>query len=140
MTVLYFGPDRQDPAVRRRVAQWRHAGCDVLAFAFSRTRRAAKAAAARVADGMLPDKDPETDYIDLGHLEPQSRFGRLISIALACVRLISVPRRPITGISPARISRSIRNTVLAISISTTATSSLQRMSKILRSPPMVQVP
>ena len=103
MTVLYFGPDRQDPAVRRRVAQWRHAGFDVLAFAFSRTARDA-------ADGAAGDG--RTDYIDLGHLQPQSRFGRLISIAFACARLISVPRR----IAPAKliVARNLDNLIVAL--------------------------
>jgi succinoglycan biosynthesis protein ExoL len=100
MTVLYFGPDRQDPAVRRRVAQWRHAGFDVLAFAFSRT--------VRDVDGGTGEG--RTDYVDLGRLRPQSRFGRLVSIALACVRLISIPHRRAELI----VARNLDNLIVAL--------------------------
>src|SRR3954447_14456530 len=75
--IAYFGPDRNDPAFRRRLAQWRHAGFAVRAFAFS--RRTATAA--------------EAECVDLGGIEPQSHFGRLFALMVACIRLARARRR-----------------------------------------------
>jgi succinoglycan biosynthesis protein ExoL len=76
--IAYFGPDGSDPAVRRRVAQWRHAGFAVLAFAFSRPS---------VAIG--------SDYqcIDLGRVSHQSRLARIVSMIRACVRIFKLRGR-----------------------------------------------
>ncbi|MBV9522174.1 MAG: glycosyltransferase [Alphaproteobacteria bacterium] len=95
--IAYFGPDGDDPAVRRRVAQWRHGGFAVLAFAFSRLHVTAS--------------DP-TQCISLGHLSPQSRLARIFSMALACLRLFKLRRRLVGA--QIFIARNIDNLLLAL--------------------------
>jgi succinoglycan biosynthesis protein ExoL len=70
-TVAYFAPDLADPAVHRRVAQWRHAGHEVHAFAFARDP----------AMGDVPG------YISLGPLTHRSRLTRFIALGRALARL-----------------------------------------------------
>jgi succinoglycan biosynthesis protein ExoL len=76
-SIAYFGPDLDDPVVRRRVAQWRYAGFRVLPFAFSRT-----------SDTRLE----RGEVVDLGHVMPLSRARRAIPLALAALRLIGERR------------------------------------------------
>ena len=76
--VAYFGPDLDDPAVHRRVAQWQYAGFDVLTLAFSRRHRGTA---------------PAEDIISLGHVAPQSRARRVIPLLTAGLRLISERRK-----------------------------------------------
>ena len=78
-SIAYFGPDLDDPVVRRRVAQWRYAGFRVLPFAFSRSR-----------DSRLGLERGE--FVDLGHVMPLSRVRRAIPLALAALRLVTVRR------------------------------------------------
>ena len=82
--IAYFGPDLDDPVVRRRVAQWRYAGFRVLPFAFSRT------SAGRLAL-------ERGEVVDLGHVMPLSRMRRAIPLALAALRLVAA-RRVLSGI------------------------------------------
>jgi succinoglycan biosynthesis protein ExoL len=70
--VIYFGPDAEDAAVRRRVAQWRHDGNSVLLLAFSRETSGRRAAAG---------------FVSLGRVAPLSRLGRVLPLALAAARL-----------------------------------------------------
>ncbi len=79
--VAYFGPDVNDSAVRRRVAQWAHAGFQVLPFAFAR-------------DGADSGNPPE--FVNLGSLMPRSLIRRLFPIALAAFRLLRM-RGTLTG-------------------------------------------
>jgi succinoglycan biosynthesis protein ExoL len=72
--VAYFGPDLDDSVVRRRVAQWRHAGFKVLPLAFSRN------AAAKSA--------PE-EFVNLGHIMPLSRARRVMPLVVAAWRLLA---------------------------------------------------
>ena len=71
--VAYFGPDLDDSVVRRRVAQWRHAGFKVLPLAFSRNASAKPA--------------PE-EFVNLGHVMPLSRARRVVPLTLAACRLM----------------------------------------------------
>jgi succinoglycan biosynthesis protein ExoL len=72
VTVAYFGPDLNDAAVRRRVAQWKHAGFQVLPFAF-----------VRAAAGNGP-----SDIVSLGTLMPQSLIRRAFPLMRAALRLL----------------------------------------------------
>lgn len=78
-SIAYFGPDLDDPVVRRRVAQWRFAGFRVLPFAFSRT------SASRL-------EEHRGEFVDLGHVMPLSRARRAIPLALAALRLVAAGR------------------------------------------------
>ena len=81
-SIAYFGPDLDDPVVRRRVAQWSYAGFRVLPFAFSRNSDT------RIERG---------EFVDLGHVMPLSRARRAIPLALAALRLVA-ERRVLSGI------------------------------------------
>ena len=83
-SIAYFGPDLDDPVVRRRVAQWRYAGFRVLPLAFSRT----SASRLELERG---------EFVDLGHMMPLSRVRRAIPLALAALRLVAA-RRILSGI------------------------------------------
>lgn len=95
--VAYFGPDLDDPAVQRRVSQWRHAGFDVLALAF--TRRAGEPASTE-------------EVINLGRLAPQSRARRIAPLALAAFKLLLLRKR--LGGMDAFIARNIDNAFLSL--------------------------
>ncbi len=94
--VVYFGPDIDDPAVRRRVAQWGHAGFDVLAAAFLRRGRA----------------DPSDGTIKLGRVSARSRLRRIVPLAFAALRLVSLRKR-LAGVD-LFIARNIDNVFLAL--------------------------
>jgi succinoglycan biosynthesis protein ExoL len=81
-SIAYFGPDLDDPVVRRRVAQWRYAGFRVMPFAFSRS------------SGTRIER---SEFVDLGHVMPLSRLRRAAPLALAALRLIT-ERRLLSGI------------------------------------------
>lgn len=72
--VAYFGPDLDDSVVRRRVSQWRHAGFKVLPLAFSRNASA---------------KPRPEEFVDLGHVMPLSRAGRVAPLLRAACRLLA---------------------------------------------------
>jgi succinoglycan biosynthesis protein ExoL len=72
--VAYFGPDLDDSVVRRRVAQWRHAGFKVLPLAFSRNPSAKRAS---------------EEFVNLGHVMPLSRVRRVVPLILAACRLLA---------------------------------------------------
>lgn len=95
--IAYFAPDLADPAVHRRVAQWRHAGHQVLAFAFA--RNGAKAS-------------PPPGYVSLGQLAHQSRLTRLVALGLALPRLLRWQR----ALAETRlfIARNMDNAALAL--------------------------
>jgi succinoglycan biosynthesis protein ExoL len=95
--VAYFGPDLDDPAVHRRVAQWRYAGFRILTFAFSRKHH--KAAQAE-------------DVVNLGYVAPQSRARRMIPLVTAGLRLIA-RRRKLRQCS-AFIARNLDNAFIAL--------------------------
>ncbi len=95
--IAYFGPDGDDPAVRRRVTQWRHAGFDVLAFAFSRLQ----------VVGASDDQ-----CISLGRVSHQSRLARIVSMTRACARIFKL-RRQLRG-TQIFIARNIDNLLLAL--------------------------
>ena len=76
--VAYFGPDVDDSAVRRRVAQWTRAGFQVLPFAF--VRNGAK-------------NGGRQEFLNLGNLMPQSLIRRVLPMALAARRLLRQRRR-----------------------------------------------
>lgn len=80
--VAYFGPDLDDSVVRRRVAQWRHAGFKVLPLAFSRNA--------------APRPAPE-EFVSLGHVMPLSRARRVLPLILAACRLVA-RRRTLAGV------------------------------------------
>jgi succinoglycan biosynthesis protein ExoL len=94
--VAYFGPDIDDPAVRRRVAQWTHAGYDVIAAAFSRRGRA----------------DQPEGTINFGRVLPRSRLRRVVPMVLAALRLLSLRKR-LAGID-LFVARNIDNVFLAL--------------------------
>lgn len=75
--VAYFGPDVDDPVVRRRVAQWRYAGFSVLPLAFSRNPE------------MLRGRE---EFINIGRVMPLSRVRRVLPLALAAMRLVAKRR------------------------------------------------
>jgi len=93
--VAYFGPDLDDPAVRRRVAQWRHAGFDVLAAAFARRGR-----------------EEDRFAINLGRISARSRLRRIAPLLLAAFRLYRLRKR-LAGID-LYIARNIDNAMLAL--------------------------
>jgi succinoglycan biosynthesis protein ExoL len=95
--VAYFGPDLDDPAVKRRVAQWRFAGFDVLAAAFARRRSSAER-----NDGT----------INLGLVTAQSRMRRIVPLAVAGFRLIVI-RKQLRGIE-IFVARNLDNAFLAL--------------------------
>jgi succinoglycan biosynthesis protein ExoL len=95
--VAYFGPDLDDPAVRRRVAQWRYAGFEVLALAFSRRGREVGR-----GEGLL----------SLGRLAPQSRAGRILPLMLAGCRLLR--RRKHLANADLFIARNLDNACLGL--------------------------
>lgn len=95
--VAYFGPDLDDPAVRRRVAQWRHAGFDIVAAAF--TRRG----------GELEQPD---GAINLGRISARSRLRRLLPLCMAGLRLLSLRKR-LSGVD-LFIARNVDNAYLAL--------------------------
>lgn len=80
--VAYFGPDLDDSVVRRRVAQWRHAGFMVLPLAFSRNA--------------TPRHAPE-EFINLGRVMPLSRARRVVPLLLAAFRLLT-QRKALAGV------------------------------------------
>jgi succinoglycan biosynthesis protein ExoL len=83
-SIAYFGPDLDDPVVRRRVAQWRYAGFRVLPLAFSRN-----------SDSRLDLERGE--FVDLGRVMPLSRARRALPLALAALRLMG-ERKLLSGI------------------------------------------
>ncbi len=93
--VAYFGPDLDDPAVRRRVAQWRHAGFDVLAAAFARRGR-----------------EEDRFAINLGRISARSRLRRLVPLLFAALRLYRLRKR-LAGID-LYVARNIDNALLAL--------------------------
>jgi succinoglycan biosynthesis protein ExoL len=93
--VAYFGPDIDDPAVRRRVAQWRHAGFEVLAAAFARRGRGSDRFA-----------------INLGHVTARSRFRRIVPLVLAAARLFRL-RQQLADVD-LYIARNVDNAILAL--------------------------
>ncbi|MGO8917846.1 MAG: glycosyltransferase [Stellaceae bacterium] len=95
-TVAYFGPDADDAAVRRRVAQWIHAGFQVLPFAFVRSGAGIE----------------RLEFIDLGTLMPQSLILRMVPIALAALRLLRQRRRLATV--QVFVGRNLDNALLAL--------------------------
>jgi succinoglycan biosynthesis protein ExoL len=94
--IAYFGPDIDDPAVRRRIAQWDHAGFEVLAAAFSRRGRA----------------DQPGGLINLGRVMPRSRMRRIVPLLVAALRLLSLRRR-LAGVD-LYVARNIDNLFLAL--------------------------
>jgi succinoglycan biosynthesis protein ExoL len=94
--VAYFGPDIDDPAVRRRVAQWDHAGFDVIAAAFSRRGRA----------------DQPEGTINFGQVLPRSRLRRIVPMVSAALRLLSLRKR-LAGVD-LFVARNIDNVFLAL--------------------------
>ncbi len=95
--VAYFGPDLDDPAVRRRVAQWRHAGFDIVAAAFARR------------GGGLEQPD---GTINLGRVTSRSRLRRIVPLVVAGVRLLSLRKR-LSGVD-LFIARNVDNAFLAL--------------------------
>lgn len=95
--VAYFGPDLNDSAVRRRVAQWAHAGFRVIPFAFAR-------------DGA--DNGDRPEFVNLGTLMPQSLVRRLFPIALGAFRLLRM-RGTLAG-AQLFIGRNLDNALLAL--------------------------
>jgi len=95
--VAYFGPDLDDPAVRRRVAQWRHAGFDVVATAFARR------------GGALEQPD---GTINLGRVIARSRLRRIVPLMVAALRLFSLRKR--LGDVDLFIARNVDNAFLAL--------------------------
>lgn len=95
--VAYFGPDLDDPAVRRRVAQWRHAGFGVWAFAFSR--------------GAETTSVPN-EFISLGRIMHLSRARRVVPLAIAALRTL-VQRRMLRR-ADLFIGRNLDNALLAL--------------------------
>jgi succinoglycan biosynthesis protein ExoL len=93
--VAYFGPDLDDPAVRRRVAQWRHAGYEVLAAAFARRGRA-----------------EDRFAINLGRISARSRLRRIIPLMFAAARLFRMRKR-LAGVD-LFIARNVDNAILAL--------------------------
>ena len=93
--VAYFGPDLDDPAVRRRVAQWRHAGFEVLAAAFARRGR-----------------DEDQFAINLGRIRARSRLRRIIPLMFAAARLFRMRKR-LADID-LYIARNVDNAFLAL--------------------------
>ncbi len=75
--VAYFGPDVEDPVVRRRVAQWRYAGFRVLPLAFSRNAET---------------RCSQQEFVNLGRVMPLSRVRRVLPLALAAARLVAKRR------------------------------------------------
>jgi len=96
-TVAYFGPDLNDSAVRRRVAQWSYAGFQVFPFAFAR-------------DGA--ESGLRTEFVKLGNLMPQSLIRRVFPIALAAFRLMRQRRR--LASAQLFIGRNLDNALLAL--------------------------
>ena len=96
--VAYFGPDLDDPAVRRRVSQWRHAGFKVLPFAFARRSE---------ATGSEPG-----EFVNLGHIMPRSRIRRVIPLALAALRIFS--QRGTLSDAGLFVGRNLDNALLAL--------------------------
>jgi len=94
--VAYFAPDLADPAVHRRVKQWRYAGHEVFAFAFARDP----------AMGELPG------YVSLGPLEHRSRMTRLLALGRALARLWSW--RTMLADAELYIARNMDNAFLAL--------------------------
>ena len=93
--VAYFGPDLDDPAVRRRVAQWRHAGFDVLAAAFARRGR-----------------EEDRFAINLGRISARSRLRRIVPLLCAAARLFRMRKR-LADID-LYIARNVDNAFLAL--------------------------
>ena len=94
--VAYFGPDIDDPAVRRRIAQWGHAGFDVIAAAFTRRGRG------ELVDGT----------INLGRVMSRSRLRRIVPLAIAALRLARLRAR--LDDVDLYIARNIDNVFLAL--------------------------
>jgi succinoglycan biosynthesis protein ExoL len=94
--IAYFGPDIDDPAVRRRIAQWGYAGFDVLAAAFTRRGRG------ELVDGA----------INLGRVMSRSRLRRMVPLAIAGLRLFSLRKR--LADVDLYIARNIDNVFLAL--------------------------
>jgi succinoglycan biosynthesis protein ExoL len=79
--VGYFGFDLADSVVQKRIAQWRHAGFEVLSFAFVRA----------------PAKPVAEEFTDLGVTMALSRWRRVPSLLRAMLRL-SRHRRRLAGL------------------------------------------
>lgn len=71
--VAYLGPDLADSAVRRRVAQWRDAGFEVLPLAFTRNAGGGHSA----------------EFVNLGRMTPLSRARRIGPLMRAAVRIVA---------------------------------------------------
>jgi succinoglycan biosynthesis protein ExoL len=112
--VAYFGPDLDDSVVRRRVAQWRHAGFKVLALAFSRNAGAKSA--------------PE-EFVYLGHVMPLSRARRVIPLVLAARRVLA-RRRTLAGVD-LFIARNLDIALLALFARWSAGSSAPLIYEVL---------
>jgi succinoglycan biosynthesis protein ExoL len=93
----YFAPDRADPAVQRRVNQWRHAGFKVLSFAFARDA--------------ATQHTPEP-FFELGQVIHASRAGRVIPMMLAALRIARY-RKTLHGVD-LFIGRNLDNGLLAL--------------------------
>ncbi len=93
--VAYFGPDLDDPAVRRRVAQWRHAGFEVLAAAFARRGRS-----------------EDRFAINLGRISARSRLRRIVPLICAAARLFRMRKR--LADVDLYIARNVDNAFLAL--------------------------
>ena len=95
--LAYFGPDFADPAYRRRVAQWHHAGFAVLALAFSRNAAASGA---------------EANALRLGRIAARTRVRRLLPMAMAALRLFL--NRSRLKEAEAYLARNLDNALLAL--------------------------
>jgi succinoglycan biosynthesis protein ExoL len=95
--VAYFGPDLNDSAVQRRVAQWAHAGFHVIPCAFARNGT---------------DSRNRSEFVNLGSLMPQSLVRRLFPIALGAFRLLRM--RGTLGGAQLFIGRNLDNALLAL--------------------------
>jgi succinoglycan biosynthesis protein ExoL len=95
--IVYFGPDGNDPAVRRRISQLQYAGFSTLTFVFSRQRN---------AEAVLPGS------ISLGCYSHQSRFFRIIALSWACIRIFGQRRK--LGETQLFIARNLDNLFLAL--------------------------
>jgi succinoglycan biosynthesis protein ExoL len=95
--VAYFGPDRDDPAVSRRVLQWRRAGFEVIPFAFTRATNA---------------KAGNVDCVNLGPTLHHTRARRVFAMLRACFRL-AARRRTLTSVN-LFVARNLDSLALAI--------------------------
>jgi succinoglycan biosynthesis protein ExoL len=97
--VAYFGPDLADSTVRRRAAQWRHAGFRVLTFAFSRNTDTDASSA-------------PADFVNLGRIVQASFARRVVPMAVAALRILA-GRQALTEVD-LFIARNLDNLLLAL--------------------------